>query len=597
MPTPSSTPRVLTTNATDYLLNGEPLQIISGSMTYFRMVPEHWADRLEKLAALGANAVEVYTPWNLHEPRPGEFDFSGRCDLVRFIELAADQGLDVLLRPGPYICGEWEFGGLPWWLLKEPGIALRSRDPRFLERVDAWWEELLPRITPYLSTRGGPITAVQIENEYGYFGDDRVYLRHLRDKVRSLGVDVLLFTSDGPYNPEAMANGGLPDVLRTANFGSDPATHFPTLRRAQPEGPLTCMEFWVGWFDAWGNETKASRSAENAAQDLRTMLEMNGSVNLFMFCGGTSFGFMSGANDSDRYEPHVTSYDYDGLLTECGDITPKYEACRRVIAEYTGAEAAPAAFSPSPKLDLGALEFTEQVSLLDGLDALAEPVESAKPLPIEHLDEGYGYVLYRSEVPRVFEGLPLVLRGMRDFAHVMVDGRSLDTWYVNDEQPDWKVDFNGATARLDILVDCMARPNFGHKLKELKGINDGVYFGARRHDERGHFGWQNYALPMRDLSGLPWKPGASQESVPGFRRARFRVESPADTFLVLPGATKGFAMVNGFNLGRYWNIGPQQSLYIPGPILRPGQNELIVFDAVGFNGAEARMQDAPVWSS
>lgn len=589
-------PRRLTTDATDFLLDGKRRQIISGSMSYFRMAPQHWADRLDKLAALGANAVELYVPWNLHEPYKGRFDFTGRRDLPRFLELAAQAGLDVLLRPGPYICAEWEFGGLPWWLLNEPGIEFRCSHPAFLRCVDAWWEQLIPRVLPHLSTRGGPVVAVQVENEYGYFGNDTAYLEHLRDKLRALGVDVLMFTSDGPYNPEAFANGRLPDLLCTTNFGSNPAEYLDRLRQAQPKGPLACMEFWVGWFDAWGNPRKSTRDPQSAADDLRTMLGMNASVNLFVFHGGTSFGFMSGANDSDRYEPHVTSYDYDGLLTECGDVTDKYEKCRQVIAAHTGRDDLNRVFEPSRKLDLGDVQFTESVSLTDALPNLSNPVRSAKPLPLERLGAGYGYVLYRSRISDVFRGFPLRLRGMRDFAHVMLNGQTLGTWYVNDPQPEWTVEFDGDSAQLDILVDCMARPNFGHKLRELKGISDGVYFGARRHDERAHFGWENYPLPMEDLSALPWSAGDVGTAGPRFYRASFDVDDPADTFLALPGFTKGFAAANGFNLGRYWNIGPQHTLYVPGPILRRGRNELIVFEGVRSASTTARLQSQPEFS-
>lgn len=590
--------RRLSTDATDYLLDGKKHQIISGSMTYFRMLPEQWADRLDKLTALGANTVEVYVPWNLHEPRKGEYDFTGRCDLVKFLELATEAGLDVLLRPGPYICGEWEFGGLPWWLLNEPDIELRCSDPAYLKHVDAWWEKLIPMIVPYLSTHGGPITAVQVENEYGYFGDDKAYLEHLRDKLRSLGVDVLLFTSDGPFSPECFVNGSLPDTVVTANFGSNPQQHLPTLRKARPEGPLTCMEFWIGWFDAWGNEHKSARDPKNAADDLMFMLDQNASVNFFMFCGGTTFGFMSGANEPDHYEPHVTSYDYDGLLTECGDVTPKYELCRDVIAKHTGRTDLTRTFEPSRKLDLGELTFTQNVSLVDALPAFDAPVRSTKTKALERLNEGYGYVLYRSRVPKVFDGFKLVLRGMRDFAHVLVDGKSLGTWYINDEQPDWQAPIPGESAQMDILVDCMARPNFGHQYKKLKGIADGVYFGPTRHSERAHHHWENYALPMRpeQLANLPWGTGGFNDDGPRFFRATFNVDEPADTFLALPGCNKGFAAVNGFNLGRYWKVGPQHTLYVPGPLLKQGENELIVFDVVGSANAKARLQDHPEFS-
>lgn len=588
--------RLLTTNTTDYLLDGKKHLIIAGSMSYYRMFPEVWQDRLEKLLALGANTVEVYVPWNLHEPQKGEFEFSGLADLEGFLKASAEVGLDVLLRVGPYICGEWEFGGLPWWLLNEQDIELRCSDPTYLKHVDAWWEELIPRVLPYLSTRGGPVIAVQPENEYGYFGDDRGYMEHLRDKLRTLGVDVLLFTSDGVFTPETIANGGLPDVLKTANFGSKPEENLANLRKAQPEGPLTCMEFWVGWFDAWGNDTKSSRDAESAAADLKTMLEMNASVNFFTFCGGTSFGFMSGANDSDQYEPHVTSYDYDGLLTEAGDITPKYELCRSVIAEYTGRTDLTRTFKPAPTIAPGPVTIQATVSLTDALGSISTPVQSVKPKSIERLGHGYGYVMYRAQVPASFDGLPIRLRGMRDFAHVMLNGTSMGTWYINDDHPDWVFRCSGEHAQLDILVDCMARPNFGHRYKELKGISEGVFFGARRHDERAHFGWTSHALPMTNLDALPWGNEGNERRGPSFDRVLFQIEDTADTYLRLEGYEKGFAMINGFNLGRYWKIGPQHTLYVPKQVLREGENELIVFDAVGSEPGRPSFQSTPLFS-
>jgi beta-galactosidase len=562
-------------------------------MTYYRIVPEHWADRLAKLVALGANTVEIYVPWNLHELKQGEYDFSGRCDITRFLDLCADANLDVLLRPGPYVCGEWEFGGLPWWLLNEKDITLRSSDPCFLKHVDSWWEVLIPRIRPYLSSKGGPITAIQIENEYGYYGNDQNYLEHLRDKLRHLGVDILLFTSDGPFNRETLLNGGLPDVLRTANFGSNPDQHLSALRAAQPKGPLVCMEFWVGWFDAWGNKRKSARDADSVCRDLKSMLSKNTSVNIFMFCGGTSFGFMSGANNSEKYEPHVTSYDYDGLLTECGDITPKYLACQKAISSHTRVPISKHTYSPSKKLELGEVLLTQQALLLDTLQELASPVASTKPMPLERLGEGYGYVHYRADVPAAYRGMPLRLRGMRDYAHVMLNRESVGTMYVNDAHPYWKFDFEGESAQLDILVDCMARPNFGHNLMELKGISDGVFFGEDRHNERALFGWESNALPMRDLSKVAWSERTEVNDAPAFYRARFEVEEPQDTFLALPGCRKGFAAINGFNLGRYWDIGPQYTLYIPGPVLKKGINELIVFDVAGTSEASARLQNHP----
>ncbi len=591
----SPSPRRLTIDTSGFLLDGIRHQIIAGSFPYFRTVPEQWPDRFHKLAALGANAVETYVPWNLHEPRKGEFDFAGRCDLEQFLELAAATGLDVLLRPGPYICAEWDLGGLPWWLLGEPGIALRSSDPAFLGHVDDWWDQLIPRVLPYLASNGGPITAIQIENEYGYFGDDTRYLEYLRNGLRDRGVDVLLFTSDGPYSAETLRNGGLDDVLRTANFGGDIASHLATLRAEQRHGPLVCAEFWVGWFDTWGEPRAAGRSASDAADGLRELLAADASVNLYVFAGGTNFGFMAGANHADSYAPHVTSYDYGGLLTESGDITEKYERCRDVIAEHTDRADLTQRFPPSPKLDLGELEFSHHVDLNTALTAFPAPQRSSAPQSFENLGIGHGYVLYRTQIPAGFDGSRLRIRGMRDVAHVAVDGRSHGIWYVNDPEPDWTIAVDGETARLDILVEAMGRPNFGHRIHEHKGITDGVFLARSGKEAPADFGWAHYALAMDadELAMLPWHH--EEHDGPGacFHRAEFVVEEPADTFLALTNCSKGFAMVNGLNLGRYWDVGPQRTLYVPGPVLRRGTNELIVFDILGRRAPHAALHGHP----
>ena len=595
----------LTINDRDYLLNGSPIQIISGSLSYFRMLPEQWDDRLAKLAALGANTVEIYIPWNLHEPTPGSYNFSHRLDLPQFLDRAAAHELLVLFRPGPYICGEWDFGGLPWWLLNEPNTQLRSSDPAFLKHVDAWFEKLIPAVTPYLGSNGGPIVATQIENEFGYFGHDPAYLNHLKNKLQSLGIDTLLFTSDGTYEPHQQANGGLPDCLRTANFGSDPDSRLAELRKSQPTGPLTCMEFWVGWFDAWHNQAKSTRDPHSVTQDLATMLAANASANIFVFHGGTSFGFTSGANLADTYQPHVTSYDYDGLLTEAGDITPKYLAVRDTIAQHTNRTDLNLSFDPSPKLALNDIPFTHALALNDALPAISNPVSAAKPLPIEQLGYGSGYVLYRAQVPASYARLPLRLRGMHDYAHILLDNQPLAHFYRNDPHPDITLDFDTPAAQLDVVVDCMARANFGHRCTtEHKGIADNIYFGPKRHDERALAPWQSFPLPMDNLDQLPWDDSEEIGEAlhgPRFYRATFNIDSPADTFLHLPQFTKGFALINGFNLGRYWSVGPQHTLYIPAPLLQPGTNELVVFELIETHNhthpLNAHLLPEPIWAT
>lgn len=321
---------VLQTDQAGLLLDGQPFRLLSGGLHYFRVHPAQWADRLHKARLMGLNTVETYVPWNLHQPRPEQFRLDGGLDLPRFVELAAAEGLHVLLRPGPYICAEWEGGGLPSWLLAEPDIRLRSRDPRFLAAVDDYFRRLFTPLLPQLASRGGPVLAVQVENEYGAFGEDTAYLEHLADSLRRCGVDVPLFTCDQPSDLE---RGALPGVLATANFGSRSAEHLAELRRRRPDSPLLTTEFWIGWFDRWG-AGHVVRDPDEAARELDELLSAGASVNFYMFHGGTNFGFTNGANDKHTYRPTVTSYDYDAPLDEAGDPTAKYTAFREVIAKH-----------------------------------------------------------------------------------------------------------------------------------------------------------------------------------------------------------------------------------------------------------------------
>ncbi len=568
-----------------FTLDGKPFRLVGGAMHYFRIPREYWKDRLLKLIALGCNTVETYIAWNAHEPYKGQFDFSGNLDLVAFIELAQSLGLHVIVRPGPYICAEWDFGGLPWWLLAEDDLSIRCADPAYLRHVQDYFRALLPKLVPHLSTLGGPIIAMQIENEYGYFGNDPAYLKFLRDAMVTAGVDVPLFTSDGTYQDITIASGGLDGHLRTANFGSDPATRFKVLRQYQKEGPLVCMEFWVGWFDTWGDPEHASREPNEAARNLEDLFNANASVNIYMFHGGTNFGFTAGANLTDTlYKPFVTSYDYDALLSESGNITPKYKACREVIEKHLGKPAKTVEIAPIARRSFGKVELTESISLIDALPMLGAPIKHVRPRPMEKLGHGNGYVLYQTTLDQRYRGQQLVIRGMHDWAHVMLDGETLATWYRNLPMPEMLLDFDGSTATLDILVHNLGRSNFGHLMIERKGITEGVFVGPHRHEERAIFHWRHYPLPLNDLAPLDFEKSTSTAGA-RFFRGHFDVDEPADTFLKLPGFDFGCAFVNGFNLGRYWKIGPQRTLYLPGPMLKRGANELVVFEAAGIEGS------------
>lgn len=493
-------------------------------------------------------------------------------------------------------------------------MRIRCSDPGYMTAVESWWGKLLPMVRPYLSKTGGPIVAMQLENEYGYWGYDPAYLEALRSlALGAFGEDCpLLFTSDGTFWPDLQANGGLDGVLRTANFGSDPGKRLQELRAAQPQGPLCNMEFWVGWFDAWGSPIgKSYRAAADVAGTLRETLMAQASVNIFVFHGGTSFGLCgAGANLSPtgQYEPQVTSYDYGGLLDEAGDVTEKYLRCREVIAEVLGEpKLLERTFPKAPRLRSAVLSLEASLSLADALPFVAGPaVSSSLPLPAEDIGIGHGYVLYRAKVPP--GNLPLQVKpsAVRDYASIMLDGQVLGTMYRNFTGPDSREFAVQAGGRLEILVELMGRINFGPAmLGERKGLVGGgsVMLGSPSTGPvRSLFGWEALPLPMADLSGLPWAQGfCSQEKTRGPRFFRYflYVLEPADGFLALEGFRKGFAVVNGFNLGRYWEVGPQQTLYIPAPLLRRGQNEVIVFDIDHPEGlgASARVVPEAIWTS
>jgi beta-galactosidase len=576
-----------------FSLEGQPFRMIGGALHYARLPKPNWRDRLNKLIDLGCNTVETYGFWNAHEPYPGRFDFGGMLDAVGFVELAGSMGLKVIYRPGPYCCAEWDMGGLPWWLINEPGIAVRCLNPPYLRAVERYWGELMSRLGPLQSTHGGPIVAMQIENEYGYFGNDSRYLAFLRDLLRSLGIDVLLFTSDGTFQKLTIANGGLDGTLRTANFGSKAAERLAVLREFQPTGPLVCMEYWVGWFDEWRTGKHATRSAAECAAELDALLALGAHACIYMFQGGTNWGFSAGGNLADKFKPFVTSYDYDALLDEAGDITPKFEACREVIHKHLKLDRPRGVFPPSRKMAYGQVALKQSVPLDDVLAKIATPVSSAVPLAMEPLGNGRGFVLYRTELSAIYREESLILRGMHDWCHVRINGRSLATWYRNDPQPAIKLDFDTPTATLDILVHNLARSNFGHRMLEPKGLTEGAFVGPTRHDERALLGWTCYSLPLESLPGLDFAETTRVDG-PAFYRGSLEIDGePADTFLALPTFDLGCVFVNGFNVGRYWNVGPQGTLFIPALMLRSGANDIVIFEAVGCREPTVEFRDRP----
>lgn len=566
-----------------FLRDGKPVKIISGAVHYFRNLPDTWPDIFRKMRALGCNTVETYCAWNLHEPHPGEFDFSGPLDLSAFLDAANDAGLMAIVRPGPYICAEWDFGGLPWWLMNEPGIEIRSMNEAYLRCFDRYLDRLLAVIKPHLVTRGGSVIMLQCENEYGHYGDDREYLTYLRDGFRRRGIDVPLFTSDSPER-EKLLDGTIPGCLATVNFGSRVAEHMSILDEMFPDAPKMCMEMWDGWFDAWGCGVHHTTDAEAYAKTVGDMLRV-GSVNMYMLIGGTNFGFMSGANHGDTFAPDVTSYDYDALLTECGDVTAKYRAVREVIRQYAD-EPLPPVPPDREKRRYGTVPLTESAALLPHLEALSKPIPTAVPRPMETFGEGYGYIAYRTTLGRQYRYTKLAVEGLGDRAQIYKNEELLGVFYI-DGQTELRFDAEPGDT-LTILVENMGRTNFGSKMIRKKGIAGRVLF-----DGKIHFGWEAFPLPMRDLSALPFA-GGEPTSPSAFWRGTLRVDEPADTFLRTDGFRKGFVLLNGFNLGRFWEIGPQKTLYVPKSLLRRGDNEIVVFTSDGRSGdAAVTFTDTP----
>lgn len=568
-----------------FIWNGKPLQIISGAIHYFRIVPGYWEDRLIKLKACGFNTVETYIPWNLHEPEEGKFCFDGVADVERFVQIAGELGLHVIVRPSPYICAEWEFGGLPAWLLRDSDMRIRCVDAAYLSKVDAYYDVLLPRLVPLLSTNGGPIIAMQIENEYGSYGDDKEYLEYLRNGLIGRGVDVLLFTSDGPTD-QMLQGGTLPDALATVNFGSRPEEAFAKFREYRPDEPLVCMEYWNGWFDHW-LKPHHTRPADDVADVFDRMLQAGASVNFYMFHGGTNFGFYNGANFDSKYEPTVTSYDYDAPLSECGDITEKFIAVREVMIKR-GFPVPDILPEPGLKKSYGKVSMTQTADLFSSLESLSSPVRRRCPEPMEKLGQSYGFVLYRTNLsgPRAEQNL--FLQEVHDRAQVFLDGTYLGTVERWDPRPI-VLNIPPQGARLDILVENMGRINYGPRMKDHKGITEGV-----RLDNQFLFDWLIYPLPLAELDAVPFGDVAKARSgMPGFYRGEFEIVDAADTFVRLDGWTKGIVWINGFHLGRYWEKGPQRTLYVPGPLLRQGRNEIVVFELHGTERMELELTDAP----
>ncbi len=569
-----------------FLLNGEPFVVKAAELHYPRIPREYWDHRIKMCKALGMNTICLYVFWNNHEATPDAFDFDGQKDLSAFIDLCKDNGMYVILRPGPYVCAEWEMGGLPWWLLKKKDIRLRESDPYFMERVDKFQKAVADEVKGQTIADGGPIIMVQVENEYGSYGTDKKYVGEIRDMLRrNFGPDVTLFQCDWSSN---FLNNGLDDLIWTMNFGTGANIdqQFARLKEIRPQSPLMCSEFWSGWFDKWGGNHE-TRPAADMIAGIDEMLSKGISFSLYMTHGGTNWGHWAGAN-SPGFAPDVTSYDYDAPINEQGAATPKYHALREALAKYTSGKQAPipAAIATGR---IAPFTFTEVAPLFPNLP---EPVRTRDIKTMEEFDQGFGSILYRTSLPELSTPSLLTINDVHDFAQVFVDGKYIGKLDRRLGEKALTLPAVKAGATLDILVEAMGRINFGRAIKDFKGITDKVTITENR---KGHTfvcdlkDWEVFNLPdtMEFYDSMEYMPvgafsaGDNGRMPIGVYRTRFNVKKPADTFINMETWGKGLVYVNGHALGRFWEIGPQQTLYLPGCWLKKGENEIVVFDITG----------------
>ena len=578
---------ILTVKGNAFYMDGEPFRVVAGAMHYFRVPRPYWRDRLLKIKACGFNTVETYVAWNLHEPQEGVFDFSGNLDLGAYLDLIAELGMYAIVRPGPYICSEWEFGGLPWWLLKYDGIRLRCAEETYMQKVEAYFRQLVPVIAARQADCGGPVIMVQVENEYGSYGNDSIYIRRLAGLLQADGITCMLFTSDGA-NDTMLSGGSVPELLAAVNFGSKASQNFKALRKFRREGPLFCAEYWNGWFDHWG-EKHHTRSAEDAAKGLAEILDTGAGVSVYMAHGGTNFGFMNGANDFDEYQPTVNSYDDDAPINEYGRPTEKYYKMQEVLRARGFACDTPVPACEAPAA-YGTVPLTQVSDLLDDLDVLSTEKLFITPRTMEQLDQGYGFICYKTIIKGPKDKDTLYFTA-HDRAYVFLNGRYLGCVYRNDKKSRISFDVPKEGAELTILVENMGRTNYGPALADQKGIVGGVRLG-----QQYLYHWRHYPLPLDNVELAAFLPPEKPKfpKRPQLLRGTLNIDgAPRDTFVKMNGFQKGVIFINGRALSRYWEIGPQKTAYLPACFLREGENSIIVLELEGYKTPEAEFTDTP----
>ncbi len=556
----------------DFLLDGKPFQIISGEMHPARIPAEYWKQRIHMAKAMGCNTIAAYIFWNYHETEPGKFDFqTENHNIAKFVRLVQEEGMWLILRPGPYVCAEWDFGGLPAYLLAIPDIKVRCMDTRYTDAAERFIKTLAKQVKGLQVTKGGPILMVQLENEYGSYGNDRIYMNWLREAWQKNGIEVPFYTSDGatPYMLEA---GTVPG----AAIGLDPGTNEKNFEQAtmvNPDVPSFCSELYPGWLTHWGEKWQRPDTA-SLIREVRWLMDHKKSFNFYVVHGGTNFGYWAGANafSPTQYQPDVTSYDYDAPINEMGQATPKYDALRKVLASYLpSGQKLPALPAALPVIEIHEINLTQSASVWDNLPAA---IQSPQPKPMEMLGQKGGFILYRTSLIGHKKG-KLLITDLHDYATIFVDGKYIGK--LDRGKAENVIELPASTTAnplLEILVEGMGRINFAQYMIDRKGITERVTLNGMT-----LMNWEIFTLPFDESYLGKLKFSAAEAVRPGsFFKGEFQLTETGDTYLDVSKWEKGIVWVNGHNLGRYWNIGPQTRLYCPAPWLKKGINEIIIFD-------------------
>lgn len=565
-------PHIFALDKQNFLLDGKPMQLISGEMHPARIPAEYWKQRIQMAKAMGCNTIAAYVFWNYHETEPGVFDFqTENHNIAKFVKMVQDEGLWLILRPGPYVCAEWDFGGLPAYLLAIPDIKVRCMDPRYTQAAERYIKNLAVQVKELQCTKGGPILMVQIENEYGSYGNDRVYMNWLKTVWQKCGIEVPFYTADGatPYMLEA---GSLPEAAIGLDPGANEA-NFAQATKVNPNVPSFCSELYPGWLTHWGEKWQRPDTT-SLLKEVKWLMDNKKSFNFYVIHGGTNFGYWAGANSFSptQYQPDVTSYDYDAPINENGQATPKYTALRKLLASYLPQkQKLPAIPASIPVITIPEINFTAFAPVWNNLH---DSFHSPQPKPMEMLGQNAGFILYRTNLIGHKKG-KLRITELHDYATIFVDGKyigKLDRCKAENiiELPASTT----ANPQLEILVEGMGHINFAEYMIDRKGITDRVSLNGMT-----LMNWEIFSLPFDEnyLSNLKFSAGEATR--PGnFFKGEFQLAQTGDTFLDVTQWEKGVVWVNGHNLGRYWNIGPQKRLYCPAPWLKKGKNEIIIFD-------------------